>query len=929
MENIFKQENERRRQKEFALTSTFSNLSYYGSPARSGKKFIWPPLAKESTPANIEGETKEPSRRSGVVGQHSQYGKLDGSETQASVPSVLKPEILQDLTSKSDVLYHPLHEGGAIRILELQPGNHGDTLVGRFHYADLKNLHLQYEALSYVWGETYSGIHEEMKPTIQCNGRATDITPNLHQALVHIRSPSAPLFLWADAICINQDDEHERSHQVGLMGAIYGHAARVLMWISEYRSQPGEFYDEQKFEFFQNPSEFDDVRAQRSFGAVCDIINRWQAGCGHGERATYAVHTPGLPNCKLEMDTFEEMPSLARDCQDIELMRMALDNKYSTRRNMKTKPSRSNWGNDCAEDDEEPLELDRGIDSSPELANDSQFWLSIADLFDQAWFWRVWVVQEAVLAQRASVRWCRAEIDWKWIGLAAAILRTSYHGICENLKIGGVYNAYLMYRMSPMSDLPPPTLSFPQLLRLTRQFEVTDPRDRVYGLLGLKTQGNEPDKGALFLPVDYTISATELWQRLAWKLIQSTASLSLLSSVQYAAGKYQSEYALWGPRSMFRADMPADNESALPSWVPNWQEVHRATIQPWDADDSFSAGKGLPFVPGSDLIQPQGVLRAEGVLIGTVGYEGAFMWRNVDTGFLNRPNIGSFFATEFGLRLLSHTYAAGRNSYGSLVDLENETPLADFAAHLLALHDRADARLNPVSRPQALSRPERPSPATDDDDGDGLNIAALAKCGRFPLSEMSFSRLFKRHPDLEERLRAHAKKGDPSRFLATSLSVCERRRLFLTFNGFLGLGPDTVQEGDILAVLAGCDVPVLLRPVSQETMPSDLDSVPVVAKQRYLFVGECFVQGLMSGEAIEIIGQGKNLTGPVLIHLIHQEIIHQAQKSGAIPSPTTIVDDVEQAGRQKEAGSQEHSFHAKMFAEATNVIPEKTWFDIW
>ena len=28
------------------------------------------------------------------------------------------------------------------------------------------------------------------------------------------------------------------------------------------------------------------------------------------------------------------------------------------------------------------------------------------------------------------------------------------------MKMGGVYNAYFMFRLSPMSDLPPLTLSF-------------------------------------------------------------------------------------------------------------------------------------------------------------------------------------------------------------------------------------------------------------------------------------------------------------------------------------------------------------------------------------------------------------------------------------------------------------------------------------
>lgn len=59
--------------------------------------------------------------------------------------------------------------------------------------------------------------------------------------------------------------------------------------------------------------------------------------------------------------------------------------------------------------------------------------------------------------------------------------------------MSGVYNVYLMFRISPMSDLPPLQLSFVQFLRLTREFEVTDKRDRVYGLLGTRTTNNSSE----------------------------------------------------------------------------------------------------------------------------------------------------------------------------------------------------------------------------------------------------------------------------------------------------------------------------------------------------------------------------------------------------------------------------------------------------
>lgn len=39
--------------------------------------------------------------------------------------------------------------------------------------------------------------------------------------------------LWIDSICINQDDEAEKSSQIGLMGTIYGTARRVWAFLGQ------------------------------------------------------------------------------------------------------------------------------------------------------------------------------------------------------------------------------------------------------------------------------------------------------------------------------------------------------------------------------------------------------------------------------------------------------------------------------------------------------------------------------------------------------------------------------------------------------------------------------------------------------------------------------------------------------------------------
>jgi hypothetical protein len=65
------------------------------------------------------------------------------------------------------------------------------------------------------------------------------------------------------------------------------------------------------------------------------------------------------------------------------------------------------------------------------------------------------------------------------------------------------------------------------------------------------------------------------------------------------------------------------------------------------------------------------------------------------------------------------------------------------------------------------------------------------------------------------------------------------RALVVTKGGFLGLGPQSVQQGDLLCLLRGGRVPFVLRAHADGT---------------YRLVGDCYVQGLMEGEHF---GRGK------------------------------------------------------------------------
>lgn len=119
----------------------------------------------------------------------------------------------------------------------------------------------KYTALSYSWmkdrpwtKDTFEAIFERMPllsslvkdlddhnnenfrtstgpdKTILCDGQVIRIFPNLYDALLQLRE-SRPAKYWIDAICIDQSNTKERTHQVRMMDQIYADAESVIVWL--------------------------------------------------------------------------------------------------------------------------------------------------------------------------------------------------------------------------------------------------------------------------------------------------------------------------------------------------------------------------------------------------------------------------------------------------------------------------------------------------------------------------------------------------------------------------------------------------------------------------------------------------------------------------------------------------------------------------
>ena len=78
----------------------------------------------------------------------------------------------------------------------------------------------------------------------------------------------------------------------------------------------------------------------------------------------------------------------------------------------------------------------------------------------------------------------------------------------------------------------------------------------------------------------------------------------------------------------------------------------------------------------------------------------------------------------------------------------------------------------------------------------------------------------------------------------------DARSAFRTETGFMGFGPLTTKPGDIVVVVAGGDVPLILRP----------------HEDHFLLVGESYVHGVMFGELFEhcpVFEEGSEETIPL------------------------------------------------------------------
>ncbi|KAH7138761.1 heterokaryon incompatibility protein-domain-containing protein [Dendryphion nanum] len=156
-----------------------------------------------------------------------EYGILDAI-TRNTIFRITPQPVLKKKPDQpcSQSIYRPLTEPKEIRLILLEPGDKSDQISCKLIHVTL-SWRTQYEALSYNWGDS------DKRASVVCDGETISVTANLHSALRDLRLTDRQRVLWADCICINQNDLEEKSAQVKMMGQIYASARRTVIWLGE------------------------------------------------------------------------------------------------------------------------------------------------------------------------------------------------------------------------------------------------------------------------------------------------------------------------------------------------------------------------------------------------------------------------------------------------------------------------------------------------------------------------------------------------------------------------------------------------------------------------------------------------------------------------------------------------------------------------
>ncbi|KAH7377473.1 heterokaryon incompatibility protein-domain-containing protein [Cadophora sp. MPI-SDFR-AT-0126] len=483
-------------------------------------------------------------------------------------------------------------------------------------------------------------------------------------------------------------------------------------------------------------------------------------------------------------------------------------------------------------------ELEHRLREDPEYLGFGN-WSALHDIMRRAYWSRLWIIQELVLGSSSAVLYCgNRSVQWEpfcqGIGFLFEYLWTAKDDIMaqevrtiypeqRNYPTWSTTSLHLVFRdlwgLSRIEarggeDRP----SFGQLLDLAKSGESQDPRDKVYGLVGMM----DPVVARNIVP-DYSLSPAQVYAAIAKTFIITQGNLDVLR-----------EANPW-------------RQIQSPSWAPDWTwngRIRHGRVMA-GLSGPFWGPKGEP--PGNSLGMPY---RASGDIPMEVQFSDdglylacrGFIVDELD-GLAARER-GYFDWPQSTIRQPSSTKNVYQTTDGVIEALWRTLVVDRVAGGNKASHRHA-AILNIPADFEAAQR------QFDDFGWTWLanQTGYYFRWSGWRVANRDFVLHGKRLDSyFTDTIPESANEYDYTEAYCCSIRTGQGRRFITTMNGYMGWGTDNMfgadvnqlQSGDKIAILFGCSTPIVVRPHGRY----------------YKVLGEAYIHGLMDGETVHSLEAG-------------------------------------------------------------------------
>ncbi|SCO50303.1 related to heterokaryon incompatibility protein het-6 [Fusarium fujikuroi] len=486
----------------------------------------------------------------------------------------------------------------------------------------------------------------------------------------------------------------------------------------------------------------------------------------------------------------------------------------------------------------EPDELLEKLLSDKTDPTETASWTALQRLFSRPWFLRVWIIQEVMVAQEVHIIYGDHYLSWKMV---ADVMQGFYNGPLEqllsnSLEDSAIYSPQALATVSQMRQIRDDfrSLAGIRLDHLLASFihsQATVDKDKVYALQGLTSFARENDS-ILPVKVEYSESTS----------IEDV----LIETADFLVKRRQCSWILPLSGTGF-----SDRSPRLPSWVPQWKPDRMATalsryIENGSQEDSHPDYRYKACGEGSHPSNYQFVLNREQK---TLKVRGCFVTKIKMVGPCF-PTIDHSSVWEYA-REVKHWY----DDSISFVHAEVHDPYLDGQGITEAfwrtlVGDRE--MLQP--RPATLSVGEVFRVLTDLSKLD-WNLFGNPHSASKGVSYGDFSQFF----DIAEGMNDEQIKmisgllsslqdlGGPhlraTRFFKDVVACANGRRWCVTKSGHMGFVPPRSMPDDLICLIYGTQTPYVLRQNFSQGS-NDL-------KRTYTLIGECYMHGMMDGEALQ------------------------------------------------------------------------------